>query len=504
MENVVDYQLFMNGEWTPGTSGEFMDVINPANSEVVARVSVGTEADVDKAVGYARKSFESGVWSGKSMEERVKILIDVSTQLRKNGQRLAYLETLTTGGTIRRTNMVDTNEIFFRFLNVAKTVQQLPRVEHQTEPAFAPMHSYVKHEPVGVCALITPWNLPMAIGAGKISSALAMGNSVVIKPASITPVTTLEISKIIHDAGVPNGVINVVAGPGSTVGSYLAGHPEVDRVSFTGSTEVGRQIAHLGADSIKRIGLELGGKSPLIILDDADMDTIVTVGLMAFLFHSGQACESGTRMFVPRSMQDEIIERMIAQIKKLKIGDPMDPATDLGPVVSEVQLRTIMNYVEIGKREGAVLAYGGKRLTGPEYDRGFFFEPTIFKDCTNSMKHVREEIFGPVQCMLPYDDVEDAISMANDSPYGLGGGICSRNLAKAQKIASRLRTGTVWINTWHMLRPDMPFGGYKQSGIGREGAMQGLLEFAEVKHICQNLVLDNRNSMISRLLGLDK
>jgi acyl-CoA reductase-like NAD-dependent aldehyde dehydrogenase len=504
MNNVLEYQLFMNGKWSRGSSGKWMDVINPANSEVVARVPSGTETDINNAVISARKAFDYGVWSGKSVEERVKVLSNIAARIISQGERLGFLETLTTGGIIRRTVLADGKEVGFRFLTAAKTLEQLPRVEHQMAPGFFPMHSYVKHEPVGVCALITPWNLPMMLGGIKIASALAMGNTIVVKPASITPVTTLELAKIIHEAGVPPGVINVVTGPGSTVGSYLAGHPEVDRVSFTGSTEVGRRISHQGADSVKRIGLELGGKSPLIILDDADMDVAVNISLLAFLFHTGQACESGTRLFVPRAMQQELVERMIAQIRKLKIGDPLSPETDIGPVVSEQQLKTIMEYVEIGKKEGAVLAYGGTRLTGPEYDRGFFFEPTIFTNCTNSMKQVREEIFGPVQCVIPYDSVEEAIAMANDSPYGLGGGICSRNVGLAQKIAGRLRTGSVWINTWHVLRPDMPFGGYKQSGLGRESSYQGLMEFTEVKHICQSLVYDSRTTALSRLIGLDK
>ena len=504
MNDVLEYQFFINGEWGPGSSGKQMDVINPANSQVVARVPSGTKADIDTAVKFAKEAFDSGIWSEKPVGERVKVISKVASMLLAQGERLAFLETITTGGIIRRTAMGDAKEIGFRFLAAAKTLEKLPKVEHQMAPGFFPMHSYVKHEPVGVCALITPWNLPMILGSIKIASALAMGNSVVVKPASITPVTTLEIAKIIHDAGVPPGVINVVTGPGSSTGAYLAGHPDIDMVSFTGSTEVGRQISHLGADSVKRIGLELGGKSPLIIVDDADMDVAVNISLLAFLFHSGQACESGTRLFVPRSMQQELVERMIFQIKKLKIGDPLNPETDIGPVVSEQQLKTIMKYVEIGKKEGAVLAYGGNRLTGPEYDKGFFFEPTIFTNCTNTMKQVREEIFGPVQCVIPYDEIDDAIKMANDSHYGLGGGICSRDVAKAQRIASKLRTGTVWINTWHVLRPDMPFGGYKQSGLGRESSYHGLLEFTEVKHICQSLVYDSRTTALSQLIGLNK
>jgi len=260
----------------------------------------------------------------------------------------------------------------------------------------------------------------------------------------------------------------------------------------------------MAADSIKRVTLELGGKSPIIVLDDADMEVAANMCLLAFLFHSGQVCESGTRLFVPRKMQDELVERMIAKIKKMIIGDQMNMETDLGPIASDDQLRTIMNYVQIGENEGAQLAYGGNRLTTGFYEKGFFFEPTIFINCNNQMTQVREEIFGPVQCVIPYDDEEEAIAMANDSIYGLGGGVCSTNANRAQKIASRLRTGTVWINTWHVLRPDAPFGGYKQSGYGRECCYHSLLAYSEVKHVCQDLTPDGSEKLLNLLIGSNK
>jgi aldehyde dehydrogenase (NAD+) len=388
----------------------------------------------------------------------------------------------------------------------AMTLKELPKIEYTlfSFPYIAPMHTFWKREPIGVCAGITPWNFPLMIAIDKIAPAIAMGNSIVIKPASITPVTTLELAKLLSEAGVPDGVFNVITGPGTSAGSYLAGHPQVDKISLTGSTEVGRQIAHQAADSIKRVTLELGGKSPIIILDDADMEVATVMCLMAFLFHSGQACESGTRLFVHRHMQDELVERMIAKIKKMVIGDQMSMDTDLGPIASEEQLQTIIRYVDIGKQEGAQLAYGGNRLTSGIYEKGFFFEPTIFVNCNNQMTQVREEIFGPVQCVIPYDDEEEAIAMANDSVYGLGGGVCSTNAGRAQKIANRLRTGTVWINTWHALRPDAPFGGYKQSGYGREKCYHGLISYSEVKHICQFLVPEGSENIFGAIIGCHK
>lgn len=504
MPEIMEYQHFINGKWTPGASGDMMDVINPANQEVVARVPRGNQADVDLAVGTAREAFESGVWSGKSIEERADVLLNAAILAIAGGDRLGYLEALTSGATIRRTTTVDKAEVAGSLMLTAMMAKELPTIEHAffSPPWVAPMHSYWKREPIGVCAGITPWNFPMILAIFKIAPALAMGNSLVIKPASITPVTTLELAKLLHDAGVPDGVFNVVTGPGSSVGNYMASHKEVDKIAFTGSTEVGKQIAHMAADSIKRVTLELGGKSPIIVLDDADLESAANMSLLAFLFHSGQVCESGTRLFVPRKMQDALVELMIKKINKMVIGDQMQLTTDLGPIANEDQLKTIMHYVETGKKEGAQIACGGNRLTSGIYEKGFFFEPTIFVNCNNQMTQAREEIFGPVQCVIPYDDEEEAIAMANDSLYGLGGGICSTNTSRAQRIASQMRTGTVWINTWHVLRPDAPFGGYKQSGYGRECCYHALLAYSEVKHVCQDLTPDGPDKLMNALIGI--
>ncbi len=506
MGEVMDYQMFIDGQWTPGSSGEVMEVINPANREVVARVPRGNEEDVDRAVAAARRTFESGVWANKSIEERASVLLNAAMLTILNKERLANLESLTSGATIRRTMTVDVAEVGASLLLTAMMAKELPKVEHAffAPPWIAPMHSYWKREPVGVCAGITPWNFPLILAIFKIAPALVMGNSLVMKPASITPVTTLELAKMLCDAGLPPGVFNVVTGPGYSLGAYMAQHPEVDKIAFTGSTMVGKQIAHIAADGIKRVTLELGGKSPIIVLDDADMEVAANMCLLAFLFHSGQVCESGTRLFVPRQMQDELVSRMIAKIKKMVIGDQMNMETDLGPIASEQQLLTIMSYVEIGKKSGAQLAYGGNRLTDGIYEKGFFFEPTIFVNCDNQMTQVREEIFGPVQCVIPYDDEEEAIAMANDSPYGLGGGVCSTSANRAQRVAARMRTGSVFINTWHVLRPDAPFGGYKQSGYGRECCYHALLAYSEVKHVCQDLTPDGSEKLLNVLIGSNK
>ena len=505
MSSVTEYLNYIDGKYTGGDSVEFTDVINPANSRTVFKVAKGTEADVDRAVQSARQALESGVWSGKTPEERANVLINAAMLLFLNKDKLANLESVTSGGTIRRTSTVDIAVTAATFYMTALTLKELPRIEHaMCPPWIVPVHSYWKREPVGVCAGITPWNYPMILAAWKIAPALAMGNSIVVKPASTTPVTTLEMAGLLRMAGLPAGVFNVVCGPGGAVGERLVTHPDVDKVAFTGSTEVGRRIARLASDSIKRVTLELGGKSPLIILDDADMDLAVNVSLFAFLLNSGQVCESGTRLFVPRHRQQELAERMVEKIKKMTIGDQLDMATDLGPIANAMQLDTIINYVKTAQKEGAELAYGGQRLTGGDYGRGFFFAPTIFINCRNDMTIAREEIFGPVQCVIPYDDVEEAVAMANDTIYGLAAGICGKNVAGAQKLAARLRAGTVWINTWHVLRPDAPFGGYKQSGLGRENCYHALLNYSEVKHICQDLTPGADDKFFNSLIGLNK
>ncbi len=489
MGSMPIYKHFIDGSWVSGENAELMDVINPSNMQVVAMVQKGTTEDVDHALISARKAFESGVWSGKSLEERTKVLLKAAALAVMNKNRLAYLESLTSGATIQRTMNIDVNTIASSLMGATKAAAMMPQVEHATMLGHSsiPMHSYFKREPIGVCAGITPWNFPLILAILKIAPALTMGNSIVMKPASTTPVTTLELAKIFSDAGLPDGVMNVVTGPGGSIGDYISAHPEVDKIGFTGSTEVGTRIAEIAARTVKRTTLELGGKSPLIILDDADMETAANMSMLAFCSHQGQICVSGTRLFVPRHMQDELVSQLITKIKALKIGDQLDPTTRLGPISNEAQLHTVLKYIDIGKKEGAELVYGGNRLEKGDLARGLFVDPAVFINCNNSMKQVREEIFGPVQCIIPYDDLDEAIAMGNDTMYGLAAGICSTNSSRAQKLASKIRAGSIYINTYHVIRPDAPFGGYKQSGIGRENSYHSLMAYSEVKHVCQNL-----------------
>jgi acyl-CoA reductase-like NAD-dependent aldehyde dehydrogenase len=366
-----------------------------------------------------------------------------------------------------------------------------------------PTHSYnfVLREPVGVCAGIIPWNFPLVMAVWKLAPALAMGNTCVLKPASNTPLTALKLAEILADTDLPEGVVNVITGAGSTVGEELASNPDVDKVAFTGSTVVGRRIMQLASSTIKKTTLELGGKSPNIVFEDADMDQAVDGALWATFFHQGQVCESGTRLLLPESIHDEFVERLVERAKQIKVGDPMDYESDLGPLVSAAQRETVENYVRIGKEQGAKLVLGGGRPEGDGFERGYWFEPTIFTEVDNSMTIAQEEIFGPVLSVIKFSDDDDAVRIANDSIYGLASGVWSQDPDRCLDIAKRLRAGTVWINDFHLLNCVAPFGGYKQSGIGRELSGYGLNEYTEVKHVHWDLGTPREQKLFGVILS---
>ncbi len=485
---VQTYDLFINGEWVPSSSGETFDVINPANGAVVAKAAKGNAEDVNKAVEAASNAFEQAEWREMSPNDRADILFQIGNNIAKHGQELVLLEALTSGGTIRRVGGNDILLMVDLFQQMAKFIKEYPFSETLPEPLFpGPAHNFVWREPLGVCAAITPWNMPLLIATWKIAPALATGNTIVIKPASNTPVSTLKLAEIISEV-VPPGVINVVPGPGGDVGETLVTHPKVEKVGFTGSTEVGRRIMMLASGTIKNVTLELGGKSPSIILEDADLDIAIPGSLFGVFLHAGQLCESGTRLFVPNSIYDEVIDKLVALTKTLKIGHQLDLGTSIGPVISQEQKDTILSYIETGKAEGARLVCGGKEAEVKGGENGFFIEPTIFADVTNDMKIAQEEIFGPVLSVIRYDTVEEAIEMANDSIYGLASGVWTKDVNKAYDIARKLKAGVVWINDWHMLRNDAPFGGYKQSGIGREMGKYSLDAYTQLKHVHTSMV----------------
>ncbi|WP_425467138.1 aldehyde dehydrogenase family protein [Pseudalkalibacillus caeni] len=480
--------MFINGQWVASQSGETFDVLNPATGDVVAKVAKGNEADVDNAVEAAKQAFENQEWREMKPKDRANVLNAISHQIVAHAEELVYLEVISSGGTVRRVSSNDILQMADLFQQMASFVVDYPFSETLPVPPFpGPSHNFVWREPIGVCAAITPWNMPMLIASWKIAPALAMGNTIVIKPASYTPLTTLKLAEIISNV-VPPGVINVVTGPGKEVGEYLAGHPGVDKIAFTGSTEVGREIMKLASATIKNTTLELGGKSPNILLEDADLEVAIPGSLFGVFLHSGQLCESGTRLFVPDTIYEDVVKALVENAKKLKLGNPLDQETDMGPVVSEKQRDTILSYIETGKKEGATLAYGGNEVTIEGCEGGHFIEPTIFTDVTNDMKIAREEIFGPVLSVIRYSTVEEVIDLANDTIYGLAAGVWTRDVNKAYDITRKLKAGVVWINDWHMLRNDAPFGGYKQSGIGREMGKHSLDAYTQLKHVHTSMV----------------
>ncbi len=476
-----EFQLFIDGKWQPAKGGKTVESINPATEEPWATVAMADRDDVDKAVAAAKRSYDEGVWRNKSKEERAEVLNKICNAIFERQDELAAAEAQDGGGTIRKATSADIPGGAQTFMQFAQVLLAQSEEEEFEEQVPVPSRNIVRREPIGVCAGIIPWNFPFIMASWKVAPALAAGNSVILKPASNTPVTALLLGEICSQAGVPDGVVNVISGPGGMVGEALATHPDVGKVAFTGSTEVGRRIMQLASGTIKKVTLELGGKSPNIILDDADFDSAAMGALFGTFFHQGQICESGTRVLVPEPVYDEFIERMIEGSKRIQLGNTLDPTTTMGPLVSKAQLETVSGYVEIGKKEGAECVIGGGRPAALE--RGYYFEPTIFRKVDNKMRIAQEEIFGPVVSVIPYNGDDDAVRIANDSMYGLGGAVWSKDTEHALRIARQIETGTVWINDYHLINLRFPFGGYKQSGVGRELGPWGLDAYQEIKHI---------------------
>jgi acyl-CoA reductase-like NAD-dependent aldehyde dehydrogenase len=497
--DVKAYKNYIGGEWVDATSGETFEIVSPATEDVIATVPKAGREDAHRAIAAAREAFDSGVWTGMDADERKRILLSVLERFTMAEDELATMETMQAGMTIRTTSTV---VIGYCINHWDYFSRQATREMHEAvEPVSYPTHSYnlVLREPIGVCAGIIPWNFPLVMAVWKLAPALAMGNTCVLKPASNTPLTALKLAELLDDTELPKGVVNVITGAGASVGEELASHPDVDKVAFTGSTVVGRRIMQLASSTIKKTTLELGGKSPNIVFDDADMDQAVDGALWATFFHQGQVCESGTRLLLPESIHDEFVERLVERAKQIKVGDPMDYESDMGPLVSAAQRETVENYVRIGKEEGATLALGGKRPEG--LDKGFYYEPTIFTDVDNSMTIAQEEIFGPVLSVIKFKDDDDAIRIANDSIYGLASGVWSQDPDRCMTTAKRLKAGTVWINDFHLINCIAPFGGYKQSGLGREMASYGLNEYTEVKHVHWDLGTPKDQKLFGVLLS---
>jgi phenylacetaldehyde dehydrogenase len=479
-------QLFINGQWCDAVSGQTFETPNPATGEVLARVAEGGAADINLAVQAARQAFETGPWSRMTPSERGRIIWRIGDLILEHADELAQLESLDNGKpfTVARGADVPLAADMFHYMAGWAT-----KIEGNTINISVPympganFHSYTLREPLGVVGQIIPWNFPLLMAAWKLGPALATGNCVVLKPAEQTPLTALRLAGLIAEAGVPDGVVNVVPGFGETAGAALAAHNDVDKVAFTGSTEVGKLIvAAAGASNLKKLTLELGGKSPNIIFDDASDDAIEGAA-NAIFFNHGQCCVAGSRLYVQQSRFDEVVDGVAAIAKSIKMGPGMEPGTQMGPLVSDEQFRTVSGYLASGKAEGATALAGGGRYG----DRGYFIEPTVLTGTRPDMKVVREEIFGPVLVAAPFTDLDEIAAAANDSDYGLGAGIWTKDISKAHALAKKIRAGTVWINCYNVFDAALPFGGYKQSGWGREMGHEALLAYTEVKAVTTQL-----------------
>jgi aldehyde dehydrogenase (NAD+) len=470
----------------------------------VGRVAKGGKDDMRRGIEAARKTFDSGAWADMPQEERSRRMLKAWEALTAALPTLSQIEAEDAGHTLRMANLFSIALGVEHWRTLAQLATTLPEYEPVPWNDFpAVQWGIVRREPYGVTAAITPWNFPFILMMWKAAPSLATGNSIVIKPATYTPMSTLEFARILQETDLfPPGVINVVPGAGAAAGEELASNPMVDKVAFTGSTEVGRRIMQLASATVKKVTLELGGKSANILLDDADLDIAIPGSLWATFLHSGQICHSGTRLFVPASIHDEVIARLVETAEGLKIGSALDFETDMGPLVHRSQYETVERYVQSGIEQGAKLVTGGERALVPGHDGGYYYKPTIFTDVRNDMRIAQEEIFGPVLSVIKYDSVEDAIAMANDSIYGLGGGVWSQDIPRALNVAKRIRTGTVWINDYHLLNAYAPFGGYKQSGVGRELGTWGLREYQQTKYIHVDQVPTKDQKFWLQILGL--
>ncbi len=482
--DLPSYQLYIDGAWTDAEQGRMMPVNEAAYTQPMAYVAQGEQSDVNRAVQAARLAFDKGPWPHTAPAERARILHALADAIESRSAEFAEIETRNLGVPLRKSMFVDVPMAIEHFRTFAELARRSPYEPLPWIDMPSVSWNFVWRDPIGVCAQIVPWNYPLLMAAWKVAPALAAGNTLILKPASYTPLTALLLAEVIHDSGLfPHGVFNLVTGPGSTIGEALASHANVDKVTFTGSTEVGRRIMELASGSIKRVTLELGGKSPSIVLPDADLDLAVDGVLFGMFFNGGQSCEAGTRCLVPVAIYNEFIERLAARASHLRLGDPLDLETDLGPLVSHRQRETVERYIALGQEEGAHVALGAHSVHVPGLEAAPFVTPTIFTNVSNSMRIAQEEIFGPVLAVIPYNSITEAIEIANHSFYGLSAAIWSRDLQGAIEVAKRIRCGTIWINDHHLINPMAPFGGYKQSGIGREHGIHGLMAYTEVKHI---------------------
>ena len=478
-------QLLIDGKRKAALTGETFAALNPATGETLARVARANAGDVDLAVSSARRAFENRAWRQLSANDRTNLLLKLADLIEREADDLAVLECLNNGKPAHLTRLVEVEGSIKTFRYFAGWPTKFGGETLPVSPrGGAQILNYTTREPVGVAGLIVPWNYPLSMAAWKVAPALAAGCAVVLKPAEQTPLTALRLGELALEAGFPPGVLNVVTGFGEA-GAALVAHPGVDKIAFTGSTEVGKLIVKAAAGNLKKVSLELGGKSPHIVFPDADLDAAAAAVASGIFFNQGQTCTAGSRLYAHVDCFDRVVEAVSAAARKLKVGDGLLPTSDMGPLVSQEQWDRVNGYVGIGREEGARVLTGGGRPAGLE--RGFFFEPTVFVDATSKMRIVREEIFGPVLTALPWKDVDDLVAMANDSEYGLSAGIWTNNIKHAHRAAAALKAGTVWINCYNLVDPATPFGGFKQSGWGREHGRQAMELYSEIKSVWVNL-----------------
>jgi betaine-aldehyde dehydrogenase len=478
--------MYIDGEWSPASDGGVRELISPSSGEVVAKVAEGTKQDAERAIQAARTAFDDGPWQQTGAQDRAKLLFKLADKIDEHATELSRLETFNNGKPLRETeyDVTDAANCFRYYAGLATKPQG------QTFDVPAASQTMVVREPIGVCGQIIPWNYPLLMSAWKLAPALAAGNTCVLKPSELTPLTALRLATFIEEVGFPKGVVNIVPGAGPVVGAALAESPLVDKIAFTGGTKTGRTIMRAAAETLKKISLELGGKSPNIVFADADFDTAVDYALFGIYANAGQVCSAGSRLIVEDSIHDKFVKRLVERARKIKIGDGFDPATEMGPLITRAHQEKVEAYIRTGVEEGAKLATGGKRLEGKLGEKGNFVEPTIFTETKPDMRIVQEEIFGPVLVVQRFKDEAEAIHLANDTVYGLAGAVFTNDIAKAHRVIRKLRAGITWINTYHPTYNEAPWGGYKQSGIGRELGTYGYDQYTEVKQINVNLAVE--------------
>jgi acyl-CoA reductase-like NAD-dependent aldehyde dehydrogenase len=475
-------QLLINGQWRDSETGETMPTTDPTIEAVITQVAKATSADADAAVKAAHRAFENGPWRRMHHEQRAKILFKMADLMDERAEDFAIREAMDMGmpyRDFREIIMPHCSGLFRFFGGLAMSAMNGGyRTSYEEH-----LRIFTRREPIGVVAAITPFNFPLALTCSKIAPALAAGNTIVHKPASDTPLTAVALAQVAMDASVPEGVYNLVTGPGGSIGDTLVKHPLVDKVAFTGSTSVGQNLVRGGADTMKHMTMELGGKSPNIVFADANMDAALQTAFWGIFWNKGEVCVAGSRILVERPIYDEFVERLSKMAREAVLGDPLDPPTQIGPIASESEYKKVLRYVEDGKKTARLAAGGGTRKIN---GKGLFIEATVFADATNDIKISQEEIFGPVVPVIPFDDEEEAIRLANDTPYGLASGIQTKDFARGLRLADRIKAGTVWLNTWHKYHPNAPFGGYKMSGYGREQGAEALENYTQYKTIWGN------------------